>query len=79
MKNSAVDLILNTPNGKGARTDEGRRRCADANFRVVVRGNLLQLKSRAGVDFVEQRLPEAGRSSPDRHASMDLRALSGEL
>lgn len=26
MKNNAVDLILNTPNGKGARTDEGRIR-----------------------------------------------------
>ena len=26
MKNEAVDLILNTPNGKGARTDEGRIR-----------------------------------------------------
>ncbi len=26
MKNKAVDLILNTPNGKGARTDEGRIR-----------------------------------------------------
>ena len=23
MKNEGVDLILNTPNGKGARTDEG--------------------------------------------------------
>ncbi len=28
MKNDAVDLILNTPNGKGARTDEGRIRAA---------------------------------------------------
>ncbi len=28
MKNEAVDLILNTPNGKGARTDEGRIRAA---------------------------------------------------
>ena len=26
MKNERVDLILNTPNGKGARTDEGRIR-----------------------------------------------------
>ncbi len=26
MKNKAVDLILNTPSGKGARTDEGRIR-----------------------------------------------------
>lgn len=26
MKNEGVDLILNTPNGKGARTDEGRIR-----------------------------------------------------
>ena len=28
MKNNAVDLILNTPSGKGARTDEGRIRAA---------------------------------------------------
>ncbi len=28
MKNKAVDLILNTPNGKGARTDEGRIRAS---------------------------------------------------
>ena len=28
MKNEAVDLILNTPSGKGARTDEGRIRAA---------------------------------------------------
>jgi carbamoyl-phosphate synthase large subunit len=28
MKNKAVDLILNTPSGKGARTDEGRIRAA---------------------------------------------------
>ena len=28
MKNKGVDLILNTPNGKGARTDEGRIRAA---------------------------------------------------
>ena len=28
MKNDAVDLILNTPSGKGARTDEGRIRAA---------------------------------------------------
>jgi len=28
MKNEAVDLIINTPNGKGARTDEGKIRAA---------------------------------------------------
>ena len=28
MKNEAVDLIINTPNGKGARTDEGQIRAA---------------------------------------------------
>jgi carbamoyl-phosphate synthase large subunit len=28
MKNNEVDLILNTPSGKGARTDEGRIRAA---------------------------------------------------
>ena len=28
MKNKEVDLILNTPSGKGARTDEGRIRAA---------------------------------------------------
>ncbi len=28
MKNNQVDLILNTPSGKGARTDEGRIRAA---------------------------------------------------
>jgi carbamoyl-phosphate synthase large subunit len=28
MKNGLVDLILNTPNGKGARTDEGKIRAA---------------------------------------------------
>ena len=28
LKNEAVDLILNTPNGKGARTDEGKIRAA---------------------------------------------------
>ncbi len=28
LKNGAVQLIMNTPNGKGARTDEGRIRAA---------------------------------------------------
>ena len=28
LKNEAVDLIINTPNGKGARTDEGQIRAA---------------------------------------------------
>ena len=28
LKNEEVDLILNTPNGKGARTDEGKIRAA---------------------------------------------------
>ncbi len=34
LKNGEVSLIINTPNGKGARTDEGRIRAAAVQFGV---------------------------------------------
>jgi carbamoyl-phosphate synthase large subunit len=34
LKNNDVSLIINTPNGKGARTDEGRIRAAAVQFGV---------------------------------------------
>jgi carbamoyl-phosphate synthase large subunit len=34
LKNDDVSLIINTPNGKGARTDEGRIRAAAVQFGV---------------------------------------------
>jgi carbamoyl-phosphate synthase large subunit len=34
LKNDEVSLIINTPNGKGARTDEGRIRAAAVQFGV---------------------------------------------
>ncbi len=35
MKNGAVDLVINTPSGKGARTDEGQIRAAAVTNRVT--------------------------------------------
>jgi hypothetical protein len=34
LKNDEVSLIINTPNGKGARTDEGRIRAASVQYGV---------------------------------------------
>jgi carbamoyl-phosphate synthase large subunit len=34
LKNEDVSLIMNTPNGKGARTDEGRIRAAAVQYGV---------------------------------------------
>jgi carbamoyl-phosphate synthase large subunit len=35
MKNGEVDLVINTPSGKGARTDEGKIRAAAVMNRVT--------------------------------------------
>ncbi len=35
MKNGAIDLVINTPSGKGARTDEGRIRAAAVAHKVT--------------------------------------------
>jgi len=35
MKNGQVDLVINTPSGRGARTDEGKIRAAAVQHKVT--------------------------------------------
>ena len=63
MKNGAIDLILNTPSGKGARTDEGRIRAAAVQHGVPCITTIQAAE--AAVQALEAL----------RHDSIDVRSL----
>jgi len=70
MKDEEVDLILNTPNGKGARTDEGKIRAAAVQngvpcittiqaIEVLVDALIVMKKESMGVESLQERFATA--------------------
>jgi carbamoyl-phosphate synthase large subunit len=78
MKNNTVDLILNTPNGKGARTDEGRIRATAVQHGIpcittlpaaeaAVAAMAALRTSDLDVEALQDRFPEPKRQPAGRH------------
>jgi carbamoyl-phosphate synthase large subunit len=70
LKNDEVSLIINTPSGKGARTDEGRIRAAAVQFgvpcittlsagKIAVEAMMVAREKEMGVLSLQERFAKA--------------------
>jgi carbamoyl-phosphate synthase large subunit len=70
LKNDEVSLIINTPSGKGARTDEGRIRAAAVQFgvpcittlsagKIAVEAMMVAREKEMGVLSLQERFSKA--------------------